>query len=81
MLRARNYCSSVGIVTGLRYESRRLTGGRGRDVRPYWIWGPNSLLHNWKGVGEANHSPTSNDEIKNCGAIPTLPPMSSGYSA
>jgi hypothetical protein len=88
--------SSVGISTGFELGGRGWIPGRGKKFLfssqcPDRLWGPPSLLSNWyrgalstavKRPGhEADHSPLSCAEVKNGGAIPTLPSTSSWRSA
>jgi hypothetical protein len=90
----RNRDSSVGIATGYRLDGRSSIPGRDKifssPQRPDRLWGPPSLLFNgyrgsFPGVKqpgpEADHSPPSSTEVKNCGAVSPLPHMSSWYGA
>jgi hypothetical protein len=80
--------SSIGKVTsyGLDGGTRFVSSPQG----PHLFWGPSSLLSNGyrvlstgvKRLGrEADHSPPFCAEVKNGGAIPPFPHMSSWHSA
>jgi hypothetical protein len=86
--------SSIGIVPGYGLDDWGLIPGKGKIFlfsSLNWLWGPPSLLPNgyWglfpRGVKqqgrEADHSPPSSAKVKNSGAIPPLPNMSSWHNA
>jgi hypothetical protein len=88
--------SDVGIAMGYRLDDPGSIPNSARfffsPQRPDQLWGPPSLLSNGYRGGEissgvkrqgheANHSPRSTAEVKNGGAIPPLPHISSWHSA
>jgi hypothetical protein len=88
--------SSVGIVTGCRLDGQGSIPGRERfflfstasrlALGPaqspiQWVLGVISLGVKQQLGHEASHSPPSSVKVKNGGAIPPLPHMSSWHSA
>jgi hypothetical protein len=85
--------SSVGVATGWTAGLRIPAGVKISSAaqRPNLLWGPPSLLFNGyrrlfpRGINrpgrEADHLPPSCAEVKNGGAIPPLPHISSWHSA
>jgi hypothetical protein len=81
--------SSVGIATGCGLDGRGSIAGRGKIFlfsSPDRLWGPTRHSTQWvpriKRPGrDANHSPPSSAEDKNCGAIPPLPDIFSWHAA
>jgi hypothetical protein len=86
----RSQGSTAGTVMGYRMNGRSLTPSKGKrlfssskcldqlwkppSLLPNGYWGVRQLMH------EADHSPPSNAEAKNGGAIPPLPHVSSWHS-
>jgi hypothetical protein len=87
--------SSVSIVMGYGLDGQGSIPGRGKiflsfiasrpalgPTQPPIQWVPGALSPGVKWYGhEADHSPPSSVKVKNCGAIPPLPHMSSWHSA
>jgi hypothetical protein len=90
----RNLDSSVGIATGYGLDGPASIPGRGKiflfsttcrpalgPTQPPIQWAPGTLYPRIKRPGrKADHSPPSSAEVKNGGAIPPLPHMSSWHS-
>jgi hypothetical protein len=91
----RSQDSSVGIAMGYGLDSRGSIPGRCKifffstvstlalgPTQPPIQWVPGVLSLGVKRLGrEADHSPPSSAEVKNCGAVPPLPHISSWNSA
>jgi hypothetical protein len=87
--------SSVVIERGCGLDDLGSIPGRDKNCfstpqRPHRLLGPPSLLSNWYRAlfpwglsdrGEADHSPPSSAMIKNAGATPPFPNVSSRHSA
>jgi hypothetical protein len=91
-----NQDSLVGIATGYGLDGQGSITSRGKicfctPQRPDRVWGsPSHLSNGYHGLfspgvkrpgREAAHSPPSRAEVRNGGAIPPLPYMSSWHSA